>query len=148
MITRRRFLQSSLAVSGLAFGGPALASWAGAAGALPDASTPRLDAALYQPELPASAAFGAAARSRGVTAHAFDGDISGLWTEGVLDAWWAQPTVIAGLTTYPALFLLERIGWDHGMRVISRGEPVSSGGEQLHPWVIAPRISNLARNPR
>ncbi|ODU50799.1 MAG: hypothetical protein ABS92_01830 [Thiobacillus sp. SCN 63-374] len=148
MMTRRDFLHGAVATTGLALGGPVLASWAGAAGPLPDASMPRLDAALYQPELPASAAFGAAARRRGVAAHAFDGDISRLWIEGVLDAWWARPTVIAGLTTYPALFLLERIGWDHGMRVISRGEPVSSGGEQLHPWVIAPRISNLARNPR
>lgn len=123
MTTRRSFLQGSLAITGLALGSPALAGfalpWSAQAA---DTARLRLDAAFYQPDLAASAVFGAEARRRGVVAHTFDGDISRLWTDGVFDAWRARPAVVAGLTTYPAFFLLERIGWDHRMRVIFRGE--------------------------
>lgn len=123
MVTRRDFLHCAVATTGLALGGSALSGfalpWSAQAA---DTARLRLDAVFYQPDLAASAVFGAEARRCGVVAHAFDGDISRLWTDGVFDAWRARPAVVAGLTTYPAFFLLERMGWDHGMRVIFRGE--------------------------
>ncbi|WP_449421669.1 twin-arginine translocation signal domain-containing protein [Rhodanobacter lindaniclasticus] len=123
MVTRRDFLKGAVATTGMALGGSAFAGIAlsGSARAT-DPARLRLDAAFCQPDLAASAAFGAEARRRGVTVHAFDGDITRLWADGVFDAWRARPAVVAGLTTYPAFFLLERIGWDHGMRVVFRGE--------------------------
>lgn len=123
MVTRRDFLKGVVATTGMAWGGSALAGialpWRAQA---TDPARRNLDTAFYQPDVAASAAFGAEARRRGVAVHAFDGDITRLWADGVFAAWRARPAVVAGITTYPAFFLLERIGWDHDMRVVFRGE--------------------------
>jgi hypothetical protein len=54
--------------------------------------------------------------------HSIRGDITDLWFHD-LDARWKQsPAAIAGLTAQGALFCLERLAWDHGMRVVFRGD--------------------------
>jgi hypothetical protein len=45
------------------------------------------------------------------------------------------------LTAHGPLFCLERLAWDHGMRVIARVEQSRENGEDLFSWVIAPKDS-------
>jgi hypothetical protein len=124
MTTRREFLQGALAASGVAlstsaFGSP-LSALAG--GKLP------MHTAVFEPEFAASARFGAAAGRLGLRTFALDGsDITPLWTDQLMALWRRQPAAVAGLTTHMPLFLLERFGWDHGLRVVFRAEHRAAG---------------------
>jgi hypothetical protein len=64
----------------------------------------------------------AAARGQGVASSAIDGDVTDVWFND-LDLRWRQgPAPIAGLTTVGALFCLERLAWDAGMRLHFRAD--------------------------
>lgn len=123
MTTRRQFLQGTLALTGLALSGAVFAKPLSIQSALSD-ETGRMSfhTVVYEPDVAASAAFGAAVARHGMATHAIDGDITSLWTGELADLWRQEPVAIAGMTTYPALFLLERFGWDHGLRVAFRAE--------------------------
>src|SRR5690606_5304358 len=58
----------------------------------------------------------------GAQAWPIAGDITELWQTELLTRWQARPGAIAGLTERPALFLLERLAWDHGLRVVFEAE--------------------------
>ena len=123
MTTRREFLQGILTLTGLALNGAAFAKPLSIQSALSDEAG-RMDfhTVVYEPGVTASAAFGAAVARHGLATHAIDGDITNLWADELADLWRQEPVAIAGMTTYPALFLLERFGWDHGLRVTFRAE--------------------------
>jgi hypothetical protein len=59
-----------------------------------------------------------------------DGDITSVWQETLSDLWRRKPAAMAGLTERPALFMLEQLGWQHGMRVIfhAEHEQIGQGG--------------------
>lgn len=59
-----------------------------------------------------------------------DGDITEFWYADLSRQWRHTPRVIAGLTAHGPLFCLERWAWDHGLRVVFRGEhrAASPGG--------------------
>lgn len=62
-----------------------------------------------------------------------DGDITDLWQNYLSVAWKSKPAALAGLTERPALFLLEQLGWQHGMRVLFLAEHEASGqGRWMH----------------
>jgi hypothetical protein len=64
----------------------------------------------------------AAARGYGVASSVIDGDVTDVWFND-LDLRWRQgPAPIAGLTTVGALFCLERLAWDAGMRLHFRAD--------------------------
>jgi hypothetical protein len=96
---------------------------------------------IFDQRFPASVAFGAEWKARGAAVHAIHGDITDLWFHDLDPQWKRQPVPIAGLTAHGPLFCLERIAWDHGMRVVSRVEQKSQDqdGEPLISWVIAPK---------
>jgi len=121
MTTRREFLQGVLAASGFALSGSALGSTlSGLAGS--GAQVP-VQTAVFEPEFAASAQFGAVTGRLGLQTFALEGsDITPLWTEHLMALWRERPAAIAGLTTQMPLFLLERFGWDHGLRVVFRAE--------------------------
>ncbi|KAI5911929.1 hypothetical protein PA01_00900 [Azoarcus sp. PA01] len=79
-----------------------------------------LFSAIYDGGFSASAAFGAAARQQGHSIHDIEGDVAGFWMDHLAEQWQRAPVAIAGLTHASALFVLERLGWDHGLRVIFR----------------------------
>jgi hypothetical protein len=70
----------------------------------------------------AAAAFAAEAGIRGIPVRAIDGDVTALWYNELDALWRARPVPIAGLTARPALFCLEQLAWDHGMRVVYHAE--------------------------
>lgn len=63
-----------------------------------------------------------AARSYGLATRAIDGDVTDLWFNDLALRWRAGPAPIAGLTTVGALFCLERLAWDAGMRLAFRAD--------------------------
>jgi hypothetical protein len=131
MASRREFLQASIAASLL----PAVVS---AKAADPDDSFYKV---IFDERFPASVAFGHEWKARGAAVHAIRGDITDLWFHDLDRQWKKQPVAIAGLTAHGPLFCLERLAWDHGMRVISRVEQPSrdADGEPLISWVISPK---------
>lgn len=51
-----------------------------------------------------------------------DGDITELWQNYFSVAWKEKPAPLAGVTERPALFMLEQLGWQYGMRVFFLAE--------------------------
>jgi hypothetical protein len=90
---------------------------------------------IYDERFAASVEFGREARARGFAVHAIRGDMTELWYYDLDPKWKQEPAAIAGLTAQGPLFCLERLSWDHGMRVTVR-EPRPDG---LYSWLIAPR---------
>ena len=122
METRREFLQMTLAVAALpAAAGTAVAL---AAGPIPQQriKAPSLYKILYDERFAASAHFGAAARRAGWSAHSIRGDVTSVWFDDLNVRWKNSPVPIAGLTAPAALFCLERLAWDHGMRCVFHEE--------------------------
>lgn len=54
--------------------------------------------------------------------HGIKGDITDLWFHELHARWKREPVAVAGLTGHGAVFCLERLSWDHRMRVVYRGE--------------------------
>ena len=123
MATRREFLQAGIAVSALSLTSSAGLSSAGperapATGASPGRRS--LYRVIFDHRYQESVAFGAEAEALGYRIHGIRGDITDLWYEQLSVHWKTTPAAIAGLTDEPALFCLERLAWDHAMRVVSR----------------------------
>jgi len=125
MATRREFIQAGVA----AIGAPL------AAGSRPS-SPPALYKAVFDHRFPASVQFGSDMAARGVPAYGIHGDITSLWFHDLYHCWKQEPAPIAGLTAHAALFCLERLAWDQGLRVLSRAE---SG--LLVAWTIGPKVA-------
>ncbi len=70
----------------------------------------------------------------GATVRPFAGDVTALWFDHLEPLWRQTRAAVAGLTRYSTLFCLERLSWDHGLRVVYRAQhPV----QPLYSWVIA-----------
>jgi hypothetical protein len=93
-----------------------------------------------------SVAFGADAARRGIPLERTTGDISTFWFDDLSLRWKTSPVAIAGLTAQGPLFCLERLGWDHGLRVVYR--EVHPGADPLVTWVIAPAPSRADAAPQ
>jgi hypothetical protein len=112
MPNRRQFLQAAVAVSTVPLAAPmVLASNAGE-------DLLRLGMAVVEKRFAAACAFAAEASGQGVPVRMVDGDVTALWYDELHARWRTEPAAIAGLTTRPALLCLERLAWDHGMRVV------------------------------
>jgi hypothetical protein len=126
MSNRREFLLGSLAGSGalaLATAGAARAStsdaagsWRGAVGVAPPY---RL---IIDGRYSVTRGLADAARDRGVATRIIAGDVTDVWFNDLALRWRVGPAPIAGLTTVGALFCLERLAWDAGMRVHWRAD--------------------------
>jgi hypothetical protein len=100
---------------------------------------------IFDQRFPASVAFAREMKQLGATVHGIEGDITDLWFHDLHAAWTKQPVPIAGLTAHGPLFCLERLAWDHGMRVTFRAElPLpDADAEPLYSWIIAPKQEGL-----
>jgi len=137
MTNRRQFIHASVAasVSAALVGSSTLSAIGAARGnASANAFVPVSDAPAAAPHarLPLHVAvvdvrfadgvsFCAAARQSGIASHAIRGDVTSLWYHELHPRWQQNAVPIAGLTTHGPLFCLERLAWDHDMRVIYRG---------------------------
>jgi hypothetical protein len=135
MTNRREFIQVTLTASV----GGALAATAGEALAveaiqltqpeyagavrysLRDPARLPLYAALFDRRFSDSRLFSWAAQQRGIEIRAISGDVTDVWYSELHPRWKEAAVPIAGVTTYGPLFCLERLAWDHGMRVVYRG---------------------------
>lgn len=143
MVNRRRFIESGVAgslASAFAAWGPPAEALAGSA--LQGDETPGgsavqglhssratgtdqrvpLHATVFDERFAEAVRFGREARRLGLAVRSLKGDVTDLWYAELHPLWKRQSRPIAGLTAYAALFCLERLAWDHGMRVVYHGE--------------------------
>lgn len=130
-LTRRRFVATGLAVSAAA----SVAAAASISGAKPNDALGLklpLHLALFDTRFPAAHAFARALAIRGVSLAPYDGDVTPVWFHQLDPVWRQYPLAVAGLTTEGALFCLEQLAWDNGMRVAYRGfhDASAEGGVQ------------------
>ena len=101
--------------------------------------------ALFDRRFAAARKFARTTRAQGISTRAITGDVTWVWFNELHTLWKQRPVAIAGLTTYAPLFCLERLAWDHGMRVIQRDQhdarAPNEPDQPLYSWVIAPRRS-------
>jgi hypothetical protein len=94
---------------------------------------------IFDAELPEGRSFAREAMSLGLPALPFaGGDATDLWYHQIDPLWRRQPLAIAGLTRFGPLFVLERLAWDRGLRVLYRADHEKSPGQSLYSWVIGP----------
>jgi hypothetical protein len=115
MVNRRRVLQGGIAVTSLPF----VANVAWGAALQPPLAFYKI---IFDERFEASRRFGAEAQRRGAPVHAIQGDITPLWYDDLHARWSKSAVPIAGLTAHGALFCLERLAWDVGMRVAYRAD--------------------------
>ena len=121
MATRREFLHAGLAASAFS-----LTAAGRIASAVPQHDPAAgqslgrlsLDRVIFDHRYRESVAFAAEAGALGYRTHGIRGDITDLWYAHLSVGWKTAPASIAGLTDEPALFCLERLSWDYGLRVI------------------------------
>ncbi len=137
MASRREFLQVGIAALALPISAHAALSPAADAPEKTAPVTP-LYKVVFDERFPASVAFGTEARSLGLPTHSIRGDITDLWFHELDAQWKKKPVAVAGLTAQGALFCLERLAWDHGMRVVFRGD---------HQYLPAGSIEHVLTGP-
>jgi hypothetical protein len=136
---RREFLQTAAALSA--------APLAGRAAFAADRPHASLDAVIADARHVEGRDFAALASRLGAPLRLIEGDITDLWQNELRAHWQSgKAAAIAGLTERPALFLLERLAWDHGMRVVFEAEhaPDGTGGAAHH--VLRTADPHLARD--
>lgn len=116
MTNRREFLQTAAAALSAA---PIAGRAAFADGRR---ATLAFDAVIFDVRHAEARDFGSRAGLLGVPLRAIEGDITDLWQNELLPRWRNAPAAIAGLTERPALFLLERLAWEHDLRVVFEAE--------------------------
>ena len=146
MINRRGFVQAGVAASvgGAWFAARGLEVFPTAeAGRLRQARLPYL-AAIFDERCAAGQDFAGEARKCAIDTRPIRGDVTDLWYSRLHPVWKQRPAPIAGLTGYGALFCLERLAWDHGMRVVYHGSHrLLADGAVEH--VLAGFTQDLAR---
>lgn len=137
MASRREFLQVGIAALALPISAHAALS---PTGNTPEKTAPvtPLYKVVFDERLPASVEFGNEARRLGLPTHPIRGDITDLWFHDLDAQWKKKPAAVAGLTAQGALFCLERLAWDHGMRVVFRGD---------HKFLPASSIEHVLTGP-
>lgn len=115
MTSRREFLAGSIASTLLAGLGCTPASRAATT------RTP-LYKAVYDERYAEALQFASEISALGVATVAMRGDITDLWFNDLDRHWRKEPAAVAGLTTESALFCLERLAWDHRLRVVFRAD--------------------------
>lgn len=127
MPTRRTILKSAAALSAAPLA-PRIVFADGQAPAV-------LDALVIDSRHPESRAFGLRASDWGAPLRKMDGDITDLWINELNTRWQSNPAAVAGLTERPALFVIERLAWDRGLRVVFEAEHLPADGSAVHKVV-------------
>lgn len=156
MVNRRQFIETGAAAA-LAAAALAGIERAAADPLLAEASTPRSGPergvhprlVLIDERFAAARRFGAAMQRQGLTVHPIRGDVTAVWYERLHPLWKRTAAPVAGLTAYAAMFCLERLAWDHGLRMIRYEAPAADGTDQpLHSWLIAAPARIIAASER
>jgi len=148
---RRQFIQSGLVFSTLPLTEFAAVKMAVAAPEGPELTLENFVAdRRYAESMAAASKLGA----QGVPVVEISGDLTDLWINNYSRKWKRSPMTLAGLTGQDALFVLETLAPDFGMRVVHKqlldapSSPTvlstSDGKPQVFSWIIAPINSAYA----
>ena len=119
MASRREFLQIGVAALAL----PISARTGVKATAAAEESAPaQLYKVIYDERHASSRAFASEVKRLGAPVQGIKGDITDFWFNELDARWKKEPVAVAGLTEHGPLFCLERLSWDHGMRVVYRAD--------------------------
>ena len=88
---------------------------------LPTPVQPPLHCLVGDTRSASSCEFATEAERLGIRVVRTSGDITDFWFQELAERWRTAPVAIGGLTEHGPLFCLERLGWDHGLRVVFRG---------------------------
>jgi hypothetical protein len=86
------------------------------------AATPPLGSVIFDGRFSASRAFANRVEQLGAPVLAIEGDITTLWRHNLSERWRIAPIAMAGLTLNGALFCLDMLARNYGMRVVFRRE--------------------------
>ena len=92
---------------------------------------------LYDRRFAASCMFGAEMARRGGPVRAIDGDVTALWRDELAPLWARGEGVVAGMTTGRTLLCLERLAWDHRLRVTTRVPHAPDADRRTRHSVVA-----------
>lgn len=140
MTNRRQFLQTAAALTAAPLAGHS----AFASHSNNHQNTP--DVLILDARYPQAREFGLGASSRITALRDINGDITRLWQTELQQAWSRHQLPVAGLTERPALFLLEHLGWQHGMRVVFEAEHTPLNGGDFSHRVIRSGDHHLAQD--
>lgn len=120
MVNRRELLQAGAALGVLPLIGLTRASGSPGAPAVTAASA--LYKVIFDSRFAQGRSFGHAAGrlTDPSRVHPISGDITDIWYNDLHARWHQHPAAVGGLTAYGAIFCLERLAWDAGMRVVFR----------------------------
>jgi hypothetical protein len=129
MNSRRRFIQASVAVATAGAIGSVAVSLSSSAKehATNRTSALKPHAVVVDQRFAESVEFGRAFALLGAQTYAMWGDVTEVWYTQLHPLWKAGGVAVAGLTGSGVLFCLERLAWDHGLRVVHRGSHQSFG---------------------
>ena len=127
MTNRRQFIQSGIAVSAASSMGMSLSVAGSSAGEQPE--TLKLERFIFDLRFAEAYDIGQLLGRAGVPISGFADDLMSLWYDDLDLRWRDAPMAIAGVTLNEALFVLETLAMDRGMRLIYRGDhsAVSNG---------------------
>jgi len=104
--------------------GRSAAAWrsgSGASACVAALVTRRVHRVIFDEDLRESRLFAREATRLGLPTVSFSGEgATDLWYYELDPIWRQQPLAIAGVTRFGPLFVLERLAWDRGMRVLYR----------------------------
>jgi hypothetical protein len=133
-LNRREFVLASMASVGAV---PMIALGQSQAAVMGARLPPDAYAILYDLRFPESRAFGAEVARQGGPVRAIDGDITRLWFDELAPRWQRGQGLIAGMTTGRTLLCLERLAWEHRLRVTTPvARPRSGQANALVYWII------------
>ena len=135
MTTRRRFIEGAMAAGVIAASVPRGATALGLAS--DDGEHVRFERVVFDERFAKARAFGAEARRRSARTSAINGSIHNLWYDDLSLRWREAKAPVAGMTDYRALFLLEMMAADVGMRVVHRVHHIEVSGTHA-PRVFGP----------
>jgi hypothetical protein len=121
MASRREFLQIGVAALALPISARTGLTPAVSGHANQSVPTP-LYKVVFDQRFLSSRAFAGEVKRLGAPVFGIKGDITDLWFHDLDARWKREPIGIAGLTEHGPLFCLERLAWDHGMRVVYRAD--------------------------
>jgi hypothetical protein len=134
MTSRRGFIQASVAVATASAIGTVAVSF----GSRSKDQAPiqinllRPHAVVVDQRFAESVEFGRSLALIGAHTYEMSGDVTDVWYSQLHPLWKAGGVAVAGLTGGGVLFCLERLAWDHGLRVVHRGShrPFGANGVQ------------------
>jgi hypothetical protein len=94
--------------------------------------------AIYDERFPEALNAARTAKNRGWPVRIIHGDPTDVWYNELSVRWKQGPASVVGLTGSDSLFVLERLAWDAGLRVVER--QIGSATDLISWTIASPRL--------